>query len=82
MGHPANNDLTACRLVCSELAINIALILFADIEVRFRSSTFNRPSRMAALERIGRHIQAMTFKISHDRETFLPPILNPITETE
>ena len=80
--HLANNDLTACRLVCRELAVNIAPILFADIEVRFRSSTFNRPSRMVALQRIGRHIQAMTFKISHDRETFLPPILDPITGTE
>ncbi|CDM37764.1 hypothetical protein DTO027I6_8642 [Penicillium roqueforti] len=78
----AKKDLTACRLVSRELAVYIAPILFADIEVRFRSSTFNRPSRMAALERIGGHIQAMTFKISHDRETFLPPILDPIMGTE
>ena len=26
--------------------------------------------------------QAMTFKISHDKETFLPPILDPIMGTE
>ncbi|KAJ5781878.1 uncharacterized protein N7518_010361 [Penicillium psychrosexuale] len=78
----AKKDLTACRLVSRELAVYIAPILFADIEVRFRSSTFNRPSRMAALERIGGHIQAMTFKISHNRETFLPPILDPIMGTE
>lgn len=78
----ANKDPTACRLVCREFAVYLAPILFADIEVRFRTSTFNRPSRMAALERIGGHVQAMTFKISHDKETFLPPILNPIMGTE
>ncbi|KXG53239.1 uncharacterized protein PGRI_002890 [Penicillium griseofulvum] len=77
-----NKDLTACRLVCRKFAVYLAPILFADIEVRFRSSTFNRPSRMAALERIGGHIKAMTFKIPHDRETFLPPILDPIMGTE
>ncbi|KAF4762632.1 hypothetical protein HAV15_006721 [Penicillium sp. str.  len=31
---------------------------------------------------LGGHVQAMTFKISHDKETFLPPILNPIMGTE
>jgi hypothetical protein len=80
--HLASKDLISCRPVCRRLAVYIAPILFADIEVRFRSSTFDKPSRMAALERIGVHIQAMTFKISHDRETFLPPILDPITGTE
>ncbi|OQE17804.1 hypothetical protein PENFLA_c023G06384 [Penicillium flavigenum] len=80
--HLASKDLISCRLVCRKLAVYLAPILFADIEVRFRSSTFDKPSRMAALERVGVHIQAMTFKISHDRETFLPPILDPITGTE
>lgn len=37
---------------------------------------------MIALERIGRHVQAMTFNIPHDKETFLPPILDPIMGTE
>jgi hypothetical protein len=80
--HLASKDLISCRLVCRRLAAYLAPVLFADIEVRFRSSTFDKPSRMAALERVGVHIQAMTFKISHDRETFLPPILDPITGTE
>jgi hypothetical protein len=70
------------RLVCDKFAVDLEASLFADIEIRFRSSTFNRPSRMAALERIGRHIQAMTFRIPHDRTTFLPPILDPIAGTE
>ncbi|KAJ5505313.1 hypothetical protein N7453_004270 [Penicillium expansum] len=76
--HLANKDLIACRLVCRKFAVYLAPILFVDVDVRFRRSTFNRPSRMAALERIGGLVQAMTFKISHDRETFLPPILDPI----
>ncbi|KAJ5961502.1 hypothetical protein N7501_006443 [Penicillium viridicatum] len=37
---------------------------------------------MVALGRIGGYVQAMTFKISHDKETFLPPILDPIMGTE
>jgi hypothetical protein len=78
----AKKDLAACRLVCCKFGAYFAPLLFADIEVRFRSSTFNRPSRMAALEHIGRHVQAMTFKLPHDKETFLPPILDPITGTE
>ncbi|KAJ5374552.1 hypothetical protein N7517_006558 [Penicillium concentricum] len=78
----ANKDLTACRLVCRKFDVYLAPIFFADIEVRFRSSTFNRPSRMAALKRIGGHVRAMTFKISHDKETLLPPILDPIMGTE
>ncbi|CAI7572717.1 unnamed protein product [Penicillium glandicola] len=80
--HLANNDLAACRLVCRKFAVYLGPVLFADIEVHFRSSTFNRPSRMVALERIGEHVQTMTFKISHDRETVLPPILDPIIGTE
>ncbi|KAJ5203483.1 hypothetical protein N7449_005562 [Penicillium cf. viridicatum] len=80
--HLENQDMTTCRLVRRKFAVYLAPILFADIEVRFRTSTFSRPSRMAALGRIGGHVQAMTFKISHDKETFLPPILDPIMGTE
>ncbi|KAJ5169887.1 uncharacterized protein N7500_002670 [Penicillium coprophilum] len=54
--HLVNHDLTACPLVCRKFAVYIAPILFADIEIRFGSSTFNGSSRMAALERIGGHV--------------------------
>lgn len=81
--HLESEDLTAYRLVCRKFAVYLAPIIFADIEICFRSSTFNRPSRMAALERIGGgHVQAMTYKISYNRKTFLPPILDPIMGTE
>lgn len=82
MSHLAKHDLAACRLVCRTFAVYLAPLLFGDIEIRFRSSTFSRPSRMAALKRIGMHIKAMTFKIPHDKETFLPPILDPTMGTE
>ncbi|KAJ5597325.1 hypothetical protein N7537_007409, partial [Penicillium hordei] len=77
-----NEDLIACRLVCRKFAVYLVPILFVDIDVRFRTSTFNRPSRMAALEHIDGHVQAMTFNISHDKETFLPPILDLIMGKE
>ncbi|KAJ5823642.1 hypothetical protein N7447_005982 [Penicillium robsamsonii] len=53
-GHLSNKDHAACRLVCRKFATYLTPILFADIEVRFRSN----------------------------RETFLPPILDPIMGIE
>ncbi|OQD82465.1 hypothetical protein PENANT_c021G05203 [Penicillium antarcticum] len=70
------------RLICHKFALDLERFLFANIEIHFRSNTTIRSSRMAALERIGRNIRAMTFKIPHGRDTFLLPILDPITGTE
>ncbi|KAJ5087009.1 hypothetical protein NUU61_008316 [Penicillium alfredii] len=75
----SNRDLATCRLVCRKLAVLLAPLLFADITIHFCSSTLPGPSRMAFLERIGRHIEAMAFKIPHSAVTFLPPILDPVT---
>ncbi|KAL1962168.1 hypothetical protein VTN77DRAFT_514 [Rasamsonia byssochlamydoides] len=75
-------DLRALRLVSHEFSVHTARYLFAEIEVSFRSSTFTRPARMAALERIGRHVNTLTFKMPHSHETFLPPLLDPVTGEE
>lgn len=74
--------LRSLRLVCHDFAIQASPFLFADIEVQFRSSTLTRPSRVAALERIGHHVKSLTFKIPHSQETFLPPLLDPVTGAE
>ncbi|KAL1988328.1 hypothetical protein VTN96DRAFT_10011 [Rasamsonia emersonii] len=76
------DDLRALRLVNHDFSVHAARYLFAEIEISFRSSTFTRPARMAALERIGRHVKTLTFKIPHSQETFLPPLLDPITGEE
>ncbi|KAJ5679844.1 hypothetical protein N7462_008088 [Penicillium macrosclerotiorum] len=78
----AQDDLVCCRLVCRTLAVQLAPYLFANITIVFRSRTLTRPSRISALERIGTHIQTMTFTMPHTAETFLPPVIDPVTGRE
>lgn len=80
--HVTKSDIMSCRLVCPSLAIQLAPLVFADITITFRSRALSRPSRVAALGRIGNHIEAVTFKISHTAETFLPPVLDMVAGME
>jgi len=75
-------DLGALRLVCHDFASRIAPLLFANVHVPFRSSTFTRPARIAALERIGHHVRTLEFDMPHTPDTFLPPLLHPVTGEE
>ncbi|KAI9816981.1 MAG: hypothetical protein M1832_004965 [Thelocarpon impressellum] len=77
-----SDDLLSFRLACHDFGIRAAPFLFADLTITFRSSTFTRPTRMAALERIGPHVRTLTFRMPHNSETFLPPLLDPITGEE
>jgi hypothetical protein len=74
--------LQNARLVCPKFNAPAAQYLFSDIQISFRSSTFTKHASIAALERIGGHIQILTFKLSHTKETFLPLLLNPATGKE
>jgi hypothetical protein len=76
------SDLISCRLVCRYLATQLEPILFHDITIRFRCRTLSRPSRVSALERIGQHVQRVTFAIAHTTETFLPPVIDTDTGKE
>ena len=78
----SKEDLLSLRLVCHDFSIRTAPLLFSEVNIQFRSSTFTRPARMAALERIGGHIKTLTFSIPHSPETFLPPLLDPLTGEE
>ncbi|KAL1873385.1 hypothetical protein Plec18167_006436 [Paecilomyces lecythidis] len=82
LGCLEKDELRSLRLVCHEFAVQASPFLFAEIAVQFRSSTLTRPSRVAALERIGHHVKSLTFKIPHSQETFLPPLLDPVTGAE
>lgn len=75
-------DLPAFRLACHDFSVRAAPLLFEEINIDFRASTFTKPARMAALDRIGRQIRTLTFSMAHTRETFLPPLLDPITGEE
>lgn len=75
-------DLISCRLVCRDLAAQLAPDLFTDITIRFRCRSLSRPSRLSALKRIGHHVQQVTFAIAHTAETFLPPVIDAGTGKE
>ena len=75
-------DLASLRLACHEFSVRATPVLFQEISVTFRSSIFTKPARMAALDRIGHHIQTFEFRMPHGPETFLPPLLDPVTGEE
>ncbi|OCK85848.1 hypothetical protein K432DRAFT_377219 [Lepidopterella palustris CBS 459.81] len=75
-------DLLNLRLVCHDFGTRAAPYLFEDVSVTFRPSTFTKPARMAALDRIGRHVKTLTFNMHHGAQTFLPPLIDPVTGEE
>ena len=82
LSNVASKDLGSLRLASRDFSVRAAPFLFANLTITFRSRTFTQPARMAALERIGRHVRALTFCMPHSPETFLPPLLDPITGEE
>src|SRR5438477_2127740 len=75
-------DLANFRLACHDFGVRGAPVLFREITVNFRTGSFTRPARIAALERIGHHVRTLTFHMEHTSETFLPPLLDPVTGEE
>ena len=69
-------DLASLRLACHDFGVRAAPVLFKEVTITFRASSFTKPARMAALERIGSHIKTLTFTMGHGPETFLPPLIN------
>ncbi|KAI9682886.1 MAG: hypothetical protein M1829_006322 [Trizodia sp. TS-e1964] len=82
LSHLPSRDLKSLRLACHDFSIRAAPVLFEELSVSFCASTFTRPSRMAALERIGSHIRTLNFRMDHTPSTFLPPLLDPVTGEE
>ena len=75
-------DLESLRLVCHDFSTRAARYLFKNIRISFKAGTFTKPARVAALERIGHHVQSLSCSISHTAETFLPPLIDPYTGEE
>ena len=82
LSHVPTEDLASLRLACHDFGSRAAPFLFKDISISFRSSTFTKQSRMAALERIGHHVKTFHFNMPHSSETFLPPLIDPLTGEE
>ena len=75
-------DLQSLRLVCHDFDERVAPHLFKDLSINFRSTTFTKPARMAALDRIGHHVRALSCTMAHGPETFLPPLIDATTGEE
>ncbi|KAH8170672.1 hypothetical protein LIA77_09453 [Sarocladium implicatum] len=80
--HLATQDLTSLRASSSALCNLLTKQLFTRITVSFTSTTFTRPARVAALSRIGHHVEHLTFSFPHGEATFLPPLIHPSTGQE
>ncbi|TDZ26910.1 hypothetical protein Cob_v000547 [Colletotrichum orbiculare MAFF 240422] len=76
------SDVAAFRLA-SSAACNIATKpLFTRVRVTFSANTFTKQSRIAALARVGHHIEHLHFHFAHTDATFLPPLVHPHTGRE
>jgi hypothetical protein len=75
-------DQASLRLTSHECSLGTAPSLCRDLNISFGTNTFTRPARMAALERIGGYVRHLTFSMPHSDDTFLAPLLDPITGEE
>ncbi|KAH7391049.1 hypothetical protein DE146DRAFT_619093 [Phaeosphaeria sp. MPI-PUGE-AT-0046c] len=82
LGQLETEDLSNFRLVCHDFSSRAAPQLFESVTCTFKTSTFSKPARVEALSRIGRHVKTFTFHMPHSPETFLPPIIDPMTGEE
>ncbi|KAJ4366308.1 hypothetical protein N0V83_007944 [Neocucurbitaria cava] len=80
--HLEPEDLSNFRLVCHDFSSKAAPRLFEAMTVTFKSTTFSKPARLEALSRIGRHVKTFTFHMPHGPDSFLPPIVDPVTGDE
>jgi hypothetical protein len=78
----AKEDQASLRLTSHECSLGTAPSLFKEIRITFGTNSFTRPARMAALERIGGHVRHFNFSMPHSPDTFLAPLLDPITGEE
>ena len=76
LSYVPKDDLLSLRLACYDFSVRAAPHLFKDITVTFREKIFTKPVRMAALGRIGHHVQTLKFTIPHSAKTFLPPLVD------
>lgn len=80
--HLSTSDLCALRQSSSACCNLLTKHLFTRIHVTFTASTFTKPCRVAALARVGHHVEHLTFYLPHSDGTFLPPLVHPQTGRE
>ena len=78
----SKRDLASLRLACHDFSVRAAPALFNDLKITFKTSTFIRPARLAALDRLGFYVKTLRFNFPHSAETFLPPLVDPESGAE
>lgn len=76
LSYVPKDDLVSLRLACYDFSVCAAPHLFRELAITFREKIFTKPVRMAALGRIGQHVQTLKFTIPHSGKTFLPPLVD------
>lgn len=80
--HLSTPDLCAIRQASSACCNLLTKRIFTRVHVTFTASTFTKPCRVAALARVGHHVEHLTFYFPHSDGTFLPPLIHPQTGQE
>ncbi|GAB1741745.1 hypothetical protein NU219Hw_g7156t1 [Hortaea werneckii] len=75
-------DLKNLRLTCHGISARAASELFRNLHITFRTNTFTKPAKMAALDCVGHHVRKLGFSLPQTAESTLPPLINPTTGTE
>lgn len=76
------DELCSLRLVCRELAADVAIKLFKTVTTHFSATTFSHRSSLLALERIGHYIKHFQFHLPLSASVILPPLIDPETLEE
>jgi hypothetical protein len=82
LSHVEHADLASLRLVCHDFSARAAPFLFQSLTVNFKASSFTKPSRVFALDRVGQHVKTLSFNMPHTPDCFLPPLIDPMTGEE
>ncbi|WPH00448.1 Hypothetical protein R9X50_00327700 [Acrodontium crateriforme] len=82
LSYVPKKDLANLRLACHDFSVRAAPALFSDMSITFRANTFTKPSRLAALDRLGFYVKTLRFKVPHTADTYLPPLVEPETGAE
>ncbi|TKA35096.1 hypothetical protein B0A54_14605 [Friedmanniomyces endolithicus] len=82
LSYLSEEDLSNLRLVGHDFSVRAAPALFSDLSITFKTGTFTRPARLAALDRLGFYVKTLRFNVPHTHETFLPPLVEPDTGEE
>lgn len=71
-----SQDLATLRLVCHDFSSKVTPRLFEEVKLNLTASALTRPSRIAALERLGHHVNTLELTMKRCPDSVLPPLIN------